>query len=78
MYTTKLFMIPLINRDGGITEIHAYGIKKITSDMKPVNLDDIAKVFEVKPDQLIRPVGSVDLLIGIPHVDIMPTKYQVS
>ena len=71
-------MIPLINRDGGITEIHTYGIKKITSDMKPVNLDDIAKVFEVKPDQLIRPVGSVDLLIGIPHVDIMPTKYQVS
>ena len=78
MYTTKLFMIPLINRDGGITEIHAYGIKKITSDMKPVKLDDIAKVFEVKPVQLIRPVGSVDLLIGIPHVDIMPTKYQVS
>lgn len=78
LYSTKLYMIPLISRDGNTVEIHAYGIERITADMKPVNLQDVVDVFKLDSDQLNRPVGPVDLLIGISHVDIMPTKSEVS
>ena len=78
MYSTKLYIIPLKDKDGNITEIHAYGIERITADMKPVNLETAAETFKINPDHLIRPVGAVDLLIGISHVDIMPTKSEVS
>ena len=75
-FTTKLFIVPLVDRQGSVQEIHAFGIERITSDIKSVNLEKAADIFNITSEQLDRPHGQVQLLVGIGHADLMPTKYS--
>ena len=77
LYETKLYLVPLVNKDGERIEISAFGIDKITSDLSPIDLEAAAGVFELTRGELTRPQGAVNLLIGMDYADIIPTKQAV-
>ena len=77
VFSTKLFSVPLIDRNGEIRIVHAFGMKKITSDVRCTNMEVAADIFNVDVAMLDRPTGEVDLLVGMADLDVMPTKEKV-
>ena len=73
-FSTKLYMVPLVDRNGRTHLIEAFGIPRITRDLTPVNLEEAAADFGIESEKLERPVGKVDLLIGVDNIDIMPVR----
>ena len=76
-FKTKIFTIPLLTRWGEVKIIHAFGIEKITADLPAVNMAVAAELLGVQEEQIQRPAGQVDLLIGISEVDISPTRERI-
>ena len=76
-YSTKLYIIPLMDTDGQSKEIHAFGIDNITSDLAPVSLQAAAGALDLPVEQLQRPVGQVHLLVGMNYTDILPAKERI-
>ena len=77
-YQTKMFLVPLINRSGQVVKINAFGIGSITTDMLPVDMRGAAKLFNVKMQELRRPAGPVDLLVGMNHANVLPVFVRAS
>ena len=75
--TTKLYFIPLVNIQGVVCGVHAFGIEKITSDALPVSLGNVAQDFGLADEEIARPTGSVDLLLGMDQANLMPKKDSV-
>ena len=73
-FKTKLFVIPLIDKLGRVWKISAFGMKTITHDVKKVDTAMIAKMFDMAEEDVMRPVGEVDLLVGMEHAGIMPCR----
>lgn len=64
---------------GQVVQFEVYGIDKITTDIQSVNLDDVTQLFEnVKPDEIRRPTGTVDVLIGYGYTGYHPEPEQKS
>ena len=78
VFSTKIYMVPLISTEGNEIAVHAFGIDAITSELSPVNLDPVADAFNITKDKIGRPAGKVDLLIGMNHVEILPVKTEVN
>ena len=56
-----------------IWEIYAYGIAEITSDLKFVNMSSYSSQFpQVKIEDINRPYGTIDMLVGIDCCAILP------
>ena len=76
-YDTKLFIVPLKDRDGNVHNINAFGIDKITSASIEDNIQEAIKEFPNLHNKDIQiPRGEVDLLVGMSNVNIMPTKVE--
>ena len=76
---TFKYKLPLIDKQGKTIVFDAYGIDKITSPIPSVDLKGISKLFkDVHADELIRPTGEVDTLIGYEYADFHPLKEQSS
>ena len=75
-YDTKMFLIPLISRSGEVVNIHAFGIKSITTDLEPAKMSKIAQMFGLKNNDLRRPSGTVDILIGMDHAELLPLQIK--
>lgn len=74
---SKLYIIPLRTKGGDIKHIKAFGMESITSDMVKVKVKDAAKEFGIPPEDVERPTGQVDLLVGLDSVDILPIQCKV-
>lgn len=78
-YETKLYHLPLQDRNGEIHDVFAFGIKKITANMRGYSVPEILSVFpELNWENLEPTEGEVDLLIGISYMDILPTQAAVA
>ena len=76
---TFKYKLPLIDKQGKTIVFDVYGIDKITSPIPSVDLKGISKLFkDVHEDELIRPTGEVDTLIGYEYADFHPLKEQSS
>ena len=76
---TFKYKLSLIDKQGKTIVFDAYGIDKITSPIPSVDLKGISKLFkDVHADELIRPTGEVDTLIGYEYADFHPLKEQSS
>ena len=76
--STRLFNVPLMDRDGRIHYIHAVGIERITNT--GVNRHMAAAVAEmegVSDSEVLIDPGDVDLLVGMGNMSIMPTKIAI-
>jgi hypothetical protein len=71
--TSHLYRVPLVNQYGKTVFIKAYGIERITSDIQAVNLDGVVHLFKgVSAEEVARPTGPVDLLIGYEYAGFHP------
>ena len=74
---TNKYKVPLIDKQGHVIEFEAYGIERITSDIESVNIDDIAHLFKnVTKEEIERPSGPVDILIGYEYAAYHPEREQ--
>jgi len=73
------YKLPLIDKQGKTVVFDVYGIGKITSPIPAVDIKWVSKLFKhVYEDELIRPTGEVDTLIGFEYADVHPLKEQSS
>ena len=78
-FISQKYVLHLIDLQGRDVQFEVYGIDKITSDIQSVNVDDIAHYFEsVSPDEIKRPSGAVDVLIGYRYAGYHPEPEQKS
>ena len=76
---TFKYKLPLIDKQGKTVVFNVYGIDKITSPIPAVDIKGISKLFQdVYEEELIRPTGEVDTLIGYEYADFHPLKEQSS
>ena len=72
---TFKYKLPLIDKQGKTVVFDVYGIDKITSPIPAVNIKGISKLFkDVSEEELTRPTGEVDALIGYEYADFHPLK----
>ena len=72
-------MLHLIDLQGRDVQFEVYGIDKITTDIRSVNVDDIVHFFKnVLPDEITRQSGAVDVLIGYRKAGYHPEPKQKS
>ena len=71
------YKVPLIDKQGHVIEFEAYGNERITSDIESVNIDDIVHLFKnVTKEEIERPSGPVDILIGYEYAAYHPEREQ--
>ena len=71
--------LTLIDKRGQELQIDVYGIDKITSNIQAVNLDGVHRQFkDVTKEEIARPTGEVDVLIGFEYAGFHPQKEQFS
>ena len=64
-------------KDGKFVDFILYGIDKISTPLRNVNLDEVIKLFpDAKNNELQRPVGEIDILIGFEYAGFHPTRKQ--
>ena len=74
---SQKYLLPLIDLEGQLVHFEVYGIDKITTDIESVNIDDVVNLFkDVAPNEIKRPSGTVDVLIGYAHAGYHPEPEQ--
>ena len=76
-YTTKLYSLTLVNSYGEERQINAFGIEKIMAETENCDMQELATIFGVEVEDVDRPVGPMDLLIGLGEVDLQPVRVKV-
>ena len=72
-FISQKYVLHLIDLQGRDVQFEVYGIDKITTDIQSVNIDDIVHYFKnVSPDEIKRPSGAVDVLIGYRYAGYHP------
>ena len=65
MVDSFCYTVPLLDRQGYAVSILAYGIDRITADIKGIEVKHVSKLFKgIHSGDLKRPHGQVDLLVG--------------
>ena len=71
------YSVPLTDRQGYVVHILAYGIDRITADIEDINTQSVVGLFMgVGREQIERPRGQVDLLIGFEYAGYHPIRLQ--
>ena len=74
---TMKYKLPLLDKQGHTIEFEVYGINKITSDIEHVDVESIAHLFRnITKDEIARPAGPVDVLIGYEYAAYHPEREQ--
>ena len=54
-----------------------YGIDKISTELNSIDLTAVSQLFQtVKPDEISRPYGEIDVLIGFEYAGYHPMKKE--
>lgn len=70
---SREYVIPLVDLDGKIWNVTAYGIENTTSSVCRVDFTKVVELFEgITVSDLDRPEGDIDLLIGTDWGNLMP------
>ena len=78
-FNTKLYSVPIIDKDGKTHHISAFGIDCITSTSVNRNLQEAVERFpELNLEDVELSSSKVDLLIGMTNVSIMPIRIKVN
>ena len=74
---TMKYKLPLLDKQSHAAEFEVYGINKITSDIEHVDVESIAHLFRnITNDEIARPAGPVDVLIGCEYAAYHPEREQ--
>ena len=76
---SQKYLLALIDSQGKVVQFEVYGIDRITTDVESVNAGDVIHLFEnIVPDEIRRPAGAVDVLIGYGYAGYHPEPEQRS
>ena len=70
------YEVPLIDQNGNEITLQAYGIQRISTPLEKVELKDIASWFSINENEIERPFGDVDMLIGFEYAGYHPVREQ--
>ena len=77
---TRLYVVELLDSQGVIHMIRAFGIPEISRNIQAITIDTIKNQFSVEVqdnwNSLQRPVGKVDLLIGSEQAQLHPVHFE--
>ncbi|XP_068713032.1 uncharacterized protein [Montipora foliosa] len=77
--TSTRYKLSLIDKQGQEVQFDVYGIDKITSDIQSVNVNGIIQLFkDISKDEISRPSGTIDVLIGYEYAAYHPQSEQTS
>ena len=68
---TKQYVVPLYDKRGNTRFVQAFGMDEITEVIKLIDRKKIVEIFHI--EDLCRPNGEVELLIGIDACFLFPT-----
>jgi len=71
---SKIYDVPLCDINGNIDIFQAYGIAQISSSIEAIEITELALEFEVDPEDVTRPVGEIDMLIGFEYAGFHPER----
>ncbi len=73
------YTLSLIDKRGQEVQFEVYGIDKITFEIQNVNIDGVIKLFKNIPrEDILRPSGTIDVLIGYEYAAYHPQNDQSS
>ena len=73
------YLLPLIDSQGQVVPFEVSGIDVITADIQSVNVNNVVHRFkDVMFEEIRRPTGGVDVLIGYGHPRYHPVPEQTS
>ena len=64
---SKLYEVPIYDMDGKVEHFKAFGIKQISSSIECTETDELAKTMQVDPEEISRPTGEIDVLVGFDY-----------
>ena len=73
---SRLYEVPIFDAAGEIEYFKAYGIQQISSPIDFVQTHELAKKLHVKPEEVSRPDGEIEMLIGMDYAGFHPEKEQ--
>ena len=72
---SQKYQLPLIDLQGQVVQFEVYGIEKITTDIQSVDIEGVVHLFkDVAPEEIKRPTGVVDVLIGYEYAGYHPEQ----
>ena len=76
---TTLYEIELIDKNGEHHTIHLYEIDDICGQLSSMSMESLVQFFpSVTADEIARPLGEVDVLIGMEYADIYPRQMETN
>ena len=77
-HNTTLYEITIVAKDGSRHLLQAFEIDEICGSLKTMNTGRFAKLFPMtKPNEIARPTGKVDILLGNDYAPLHPDKQHV-
>ena len=77
--TSNRYKLLLFDKQGQEVQVDVYGIDKITSEIQSVDIDGIIPLFNnISKEDILRPPGTVDVLIGYEYASYHPQNEQSS
>ncbi|VDH89663.1 Hypothetical predicted protein [Mytilus galloprovincialis] len=74
---SKEYVIPLTDLGGKIWTIKAYGMEEVTAEVARVDMSRVEQLFKgINKNDIQRPTGQVDILIGTDCCILMPNKEE--
>ena len=75
--SSYLYELPLRNQNGERVVLQVYGIDKVSTNLRPIDLSAVVQLFEgVTEEELKRPEGEVDVLVGFEYAGYHPVRQQ--
>ena len=75
LIATKEYILPLKDVNNKTWNIIIYGINEITSNISKVDVKDVISLFNnIRYQDIERPVGRVDILLGLDCCTLLPNK----
>ena len=73
------YKLRLRDTKGHMKPFTVYGIKQISSDIRPIEIAGVVQLFpHIKEEEIARPVGNIDVLIGYKYAVNHPTMIEAS
>jgi len=73
---SRLYEVPIVESNGNIELIKAYGIPQISSEIESIEINSLANELEVSTEGLERPTGEIDMLIGYEYAGFHPERIK--
>ena len=74
---TVLYEIELIDREGEQHTVHLYEIDEICGHLSSMSMESMVQFFpSVSEEEIARPLGEVDILIGMEYADMHPRQLE--